>query len=1115
MSVAEGRRQTPGKLTLRIQPVAWNINAASVTLAAFSPDGRFVLNVGATPGILESATGRELVRFDDPGEPVRSEFVYGRAILGVFSPDGRYAATPRVARAGSSPNGVTIWDTATGRAVQTLVTGDLRAMAFSPDATRLVTGGLQGGRVWDVQTGRQLRTLTLQPTPPTSAAIEQLMRSGRMTQEEAAKAEASRPASFHTIHVTSDGRRALVSVYGGTIRLVDLESGKELQRFSDEGPMIAIALSADDEWMIAGPRPLRLWSLSLGRSVRTLDDVNGDQISFSQDSRLILRFAPGSAARAIDVKTGAPADAANLRAAYLATTGLGPAQASLDGRRWLKDVMPSGERAATTGGGDGAITTLAPVSFSPDGRWLTTGGSDGLGARVWDLRTGQPASTIPGGARIGTPVSGVLAINGDRLIWTESTGVTSFELASGQPFGARNRPRVLAVSADGRVAARSVSPAGAIRVTDFDSSLPVGPDVTPAGPVSASLSKDGTRLLTAGRTGTLQVWDTTSGQLVSSRTLTPRSPEPLATLTLDGDHVVAALPDSLVVFDARTGADVSRLTTGRPFQSFHASPDARVVAVIEAAHVAVYDMASGRSIGRYPVQASARSGGGAVSFSSTGRHLVVTSPDGSAVVVDLETGASVCTILQTDSRWVVVSADGRFDTNRLDEGLPLHWVDTSTSTTLPVDVFTRQYYTPRLLASILAGDPLDSVPDISSLNRARPVVSIVAVDERSEDPARVDVTVNVEETRAEGRRSGAMDLRLFRNGQLVRFRGGPIALNTAGRATVRFEGVPITPGRQYTFEAYAFNDDRVKSQTAAMSYTGTSLQTLMARGTYDPFGRGRTAHVLAIGVNDVPARKDLTLQFAANDARGISGIASELLAAWASGAPVQSRMLLSDGAEHGATKAQIHEVIRSIAETARPDDLVLISFSGHGATDDKGEFWLFPSDVGGVEDGFPTGGISSSELADWIGSIDVAHLVLLVDACQAGASIDRAGFRPGPLGDRGLGQLAYDKKMLVLAATQASDLAIEHGDLAKGLMTYALVDDGWNRRAADWRPRDSRIQLGEWLAYAVHRVPSLLADVEAGRVRGVVPSRRRSAQTPMLFDFRMLADQDILLHQGR
>jgi hypothetical protein len=88
------------------------------------------------------------------------------------------------------------------------------------------------------------------------------------------------------------------------------------------------------------------------------------------------------------------------------------------------------------------------------------------------------------------------------------------------------------------------------------------------------------------------------------------------------------------------------------------------------------------------------------------------------------------------------------------------------------------------------------------------------------------------------------------------------------------------------------------------------------------------------------------------------------------------------------------------------------------------------------------------------------------------------GFKPGPMGSRGLGQLSYDKGMRILTSTEADDVALESGLIEQGLLPYALTRDGLEAARADFRPRDTRITVAEWLAYGVERVPALYAEVE-------------------------------------
>jgi hypothetical protein len=109
------------------------------------------------------------------------------------------------------------------------------------------------------------------------------------------------------------------------------------------------------------------------------------------------------------------------------------------------------------------------------------------------------------------------------------------------------------------------------------------------------------------------------------------------------------------------------------------------------------------------------------------------------------------------------------------------------------------------------------------------------------------------------------------------------------------------------------------------------------------------------------------------------------------------------------------------------------------------------------------------------------------------------------MGSRGLGQLAYDKGMRILAASQADSVALESANLKHGLLTYALVNEGLEAARADFKPKDGTIWLSEWLAYGVDRLPKLLAEKLAQR--DLVPATLRDKplasvlEQPSLFDF--------------
>jgi hypothetical protein len=341
------------------------------------------------------------------------------------------------------------------------------------------------------------------------------------------------------------------------------------------------------------------------------------------------------------------------------------------------------------------------------------------------------------------------------------------------------------------------------------------------------------------------------------------------------------------------------------------------------------------------------------------------------------------------------------------------------------------------------------------------------------------------------------------------------------------------------FSAYAFNDDRVKSETVRSTYKAPALpaSTTASKGK---------AYVISMGVNSHD-NTDWNLNFAANDARMVRQSVSERLAKLSQYQDVIAITLVSDNKDRQASKAALHAVLDRLAgkplnaaatallqtiqgadklQTVTPDDLFLLSFSGHGFADDSGNFYLIPQDTGpstgkAITAELRQHSISSEELSQWLRDVDAGDMTMIVDACQSAATVGN-DFKPGPMGSRGLGQLSFDKGMRILAASQADEYALEYGRIQQGLLSYALVKDGLDQQKADYLPVDKTITLKEWLNYGVSRVPSLADDVKSGKLvasRGTVSVSadgkvmKTVTQQPSLFDFTK-GRRDVVLEAG-
>lgn len=528
----------------------------------------------------------------------------------------------------------------------------------------------------------------------------------------------------------------------------------------------------------------------------------------------------------------------------------------------------------------------------------------------------------------------------------------------------------------------------------------------------------------------------------------------------------------------------------------------------------------------------------ALAFSPDSRILAVGTEEGEVALFETEHGRLLARLFSfSDDSWTVVDEQGRFDTNRREANAHLHWVmPDDPMQALSLESLMYDYYQPRLLTRILAGEKLPAVRPVSELNRALPAVSIERIEPEPDRPGFVRVTVSVTgaSARKHNQLAGAIELRLMRNGQLVAeglTEATGHALTSEAKQTLMFRAIRLPSGSEpVEFSAYAFNRDWIKSETVHRIHTR-------------PHAEGRQPHsrafVVAIGVNAYNNAQWNDLEFAVNDAQRSASILMDRLRATGDFAQVVAVPLVSEaGGPANATKPMIRAAFDVLAgkrrdpllnsvpgaeqlAAATPDDTVFVFFSGHGktATDGGGrrEHHLITSDTEEGQSKVPSEGpgrrsISSDELSQWMRLIDAGVIAMVIDACQSAAAVESSGREPGPMSSRGpmsargLGWLAYEKGIRILTASQSDSDALEFPQLQHGLLTHVLINEGLIDGRADSQPADQRIELVEWLKFGALRAPRLAHELKAGTsgdARAAKPIRTNgeSRQLPALFDF--------------
>ncbi|MBA3240000.1 MAG: caspase family protein, partial [Acidobacteria bacterium] len=413
----------------------------------------------------------------------------------------------------------------------------------------------------------------------------------------------------------------------------------------------------------------------------------------------------------------------------------------------------------------------------------------------------------------------------------------------------------------------------------------------------------------------------------------------------------------------------------------------------------------------------------------------------------------------------------------------------------PVETFFDEFFYPGLLADLVAGKRPKAPRDISQLDRRQPeltldagTVGAAAAAGTPVSSRTVGVRVNVTKAPA-----GAQDVRLFRNGSLVKvWRGDVLKGQTATTLEV---SIPVVAGEN-RLTAYAFNRDNVKSTDASTAFAGA--ETLKRAGT---------AYVLAVGVNTY-ANAQYNLKYAVADAQTFGEEVKRQQTQLARYERVEVVPLL----DAEATKSNILAALKRLSgstdalpagspkaleslKQSQPEDVVVVYFAGHG-TAQKDRFYLIPHDLGyaGGRDGLDEAGlqtmlshsISDEELERAIEGLDAAQLLLVIDACNSGQALEAEEKRRGPMNSKGLAQLAYEKGMYILATAQSYQAALEAAQLGHGLLTYALVEEGLKRGEADSEPKDGTLVAKEWLDFAAERVPQMqLEKMRQARGLGV------------------------------
>lgn len=232
------------------------------------------------------------------------------------------------------------------------------------------------------------------------------------------------------------------------------------------------------------------------------------------------------------------------------------------------------------------------------------------------------------------------------------------------------------------------------------------------------------------------------------------------------------------------------------------------------------------------------------------------------------------------------------------------------------------------------------------------------------------------------------------------------------------------------------------------------------------------------------------LEKTASDARAFGAL---LVDPDLGGYPLQNVHLLLD---EQATRSRISWALEQLASLARPEDTVIIFFSGHGVRRvggfNPGEYLCtVDTDL----DRLGATAISTDQLSAALHSLRARRVVVFLDACYSGALAQPGGATGHVhlgLSDSSYGHLVHDGGRVLVASSRPAEPSWEVPGLPHSLFTYHLLE-GLRGGAANG---DGAVRILDLFDYLVGRVsreghqhPVIRGELDSNFV--VVPPRAR------------------------
>jgi WD40 repeat protein len=369
---------------------------------------------------------------------------------------------------------------------------------------------------------------------------------------------------------------------------------------------------------------------------------------------------------------------------------------------------------------------------------------------------------------------------------------------------------------------------------------------------------------------------------------------------------------------------------------------------------------------------------------------------------------------------------------------------------IPLDVVYEKFYTPNLYQRLVNGEQFAST-DVAI--KPSPLVKISYAEATRNLGVEDDVPTYQNKTgfadltvNASAEDDAVDEIRLFHNGKIVTLTSRNLILaDASGGTDSKKYHLALLPG-QNTIRAVALNTQRTESQPddVVVNYNNGAKTNPVnpAPVNNNPIStsvsavdKTATLYLIVVGINQYQ-NKTMSLNYALADATSFKEEVEK------DAKSVLGSIKTYFVTDNTANRTGITDAFKQVQQNAKPQDVFIFYYAGHGVIGKDKEFYLVPTDVSdlkNVQTELEQKGIASKLLQQYAIDIQAQKQLFILDACQSAGAFEAMLTSDGNQ-QKNIAMVARSTGTHWMAASGAQQFANEFASLGHGVFTYVLLN---------------------------------------------------------------------------